>query len=153
MCKDVHQKMILNPSNLQDHVVQKIIEYLEDPELVALKKRLEEEKLEKLKYLKKKEKKVEEWNGHFEEHHSDEYLPLIEEYPDKCRKCNSLDLYENAYTDDIDIVCGKCNQTAVYLPGYDYDPVNCKKLKAKEITKIKKKRMQFYYTPWRFFLW
>ena len=42
MCKDAHQKMILNPSNLQDHVVQKIIEYLE-------------EKLEKLKYLKKKE--------------------------------------------------------------------------------------------------
>lgn len=137
--------MNLTASNLQDYVVKKIISYLEDPELIALKKRLEQEKKEKSIYFKEKKRKVEEWNDHYEFNHKNEYIPLIDEYPDYCKECKTVNLYKDAYTDDIDIVCGICNHTAGYLPGYGYNPITCKKLKESEKKEIIARRKQFYY--------
>ena len=54
--------------------------------------------------------------------------PDVSELPIKCKNCSSTEYYIDSYTDDIDIVCGVCNHTAGYLPGYGYDPITGKKL-------------------------
>ena len=57
-------------------------------------------------------------------------VPKSTQLPTKCQECLSTKYFIGSYTDDICIVCGICNKTAGYLPGYGYDPITGNKIKS-----------------------
>lgn len=135
--------MYQNPQNLQEFVVDNVIKQ-EDPELIKLKEKLAKKKEKRMVLLDKKEEWVKEMNYEFECNHKNVYPPLIDEYPEKCKNCGTREYFIKSYTDDIDIVCGKCNHTAGVLPGYGYD-IKCKKLTQEQLKTIIDKRAKWYY--------
>ena len=45
----------------------------------------------------------------------------VNEYPEKCLECGSLDYYKKSHIDDINLICGVCGRPAFTLPGHGYD--------------------------------
>jgi hypothetical protein len=134
----------MQAQNIQDYVIKKIIEYMEDPELIKLKKKLEQKKQKKLDLESKRKKWIDEFTDCFIG-----YSPLYEEYPVFCKECRSKSYFIESYNDDIDIVCGKCNHTAGVLPGYGYDPKTGRRLPGdqEKILDLKRRKAKFDEIP------